>query len=79
MKRWAISHIPEPTKENDVKQTILSAGLLALTLSLSACGSDETTIVHDRPIIVNPASTSTPSDVESNCRHGYDNSSHSCY
>ena len=62
-----------------MKQTILTATLLALTLSVSACGSDSTTVVHDRPIIVNPATSSTPSDVENNCRHGYDNSTHSCY
>ena len=64
-----------------MKQTALSAVLLALTMTLTACGGDDkTTIVHDRPVIVNaPASSSTPSDVESNCRHGYDNSTHSCY
>lgn len=64
-----------------MKQTILTAGMLALTLSLSACGSDDkTTVIHDRPVIVNsPSSSSTPSSVESNCKHGYDNDSHSCY
>ena len=64
-----------------MKHTLITTGLMALTLSLGACGGDDhTTVVHDRPVIVNtPASSSTPSSVESNCRHGYDNDTHSCY
>lgn len=62
----------------------MSVKLLAcalLMLPLTGCGGTDketTTVVHDRPIIVEK-SGSTPSDVEANCRHGYDNSSHSCY
>jgi hypothetical protein len=64
-----------------VKQTLITATMLALTLSLSACGGDDkTTVIHDRPVVVNSTpSGSVPSDVENSCRHGYDNSSHSCY
>ena len=64
-----------------MKHTILAASVLAVTLSLTACGSDEkTTIVHERPVIVNPTTSgTTPSDVERNCKHGYDNASRSCY
>ena len=62
-----------------MKSTIIQTGLLALTLSLSACGGDDhTTVIHDRPVVVNSTS-STPSSVESDCKHGYDNSTHSCY
>ncbi len=61
--------------------TLAACSLLAL--SLTACGSDEktTTVYHDRPVVVQQpvAGTMTPSDVESSCAHGYDNSSHRCY
>lgn len=54
------------------------SGLLPL---LAACGSDEkTTVIHDRPVIVNAPSATVPSgSVEDSCKHGYDNSSHGCY
>ena len=54
------------------------ACMATASVLLTACGGTdkETTIVHDRPVIVQPA---TSSSVESNCKHGYDNDSHSCY
>ncbi len=54
-------------------------------LSLAACGTDKETIVRERPaqpVVVetsSPNSGMNPSSVESTCKHGYDNSSHSCY
>ena len=61
-----------------MKILVSSTCLMVLIMTLSACGgtdTKETTVVHDRPVIVAPASPS----VESTCDHGYDNRSHSCY
>jgi hypothetical protein len=61
-----------------MKRLITLTCLTIATFSLAACSSEEkTTVIHDRPTVVNP--TPTASDVEYNCMHGYDNATHSCY
>lgn len=55
---------------------------LGLMFLVSACGSveKETTIVHERPIVVQSRSGGpTPADVQVNCVNGYDNHTSSCY
>ena len=47
-----------------------------IMLTLAACGCD----CDKRPIIVQSAAPDTvPSVIESHCKHGYDDQTHSCY
>lgn len=65
--------------------TLLSLAVIAATLS--ACGSEKTTVIrepapvpHTAPVVIHqPAAGLAPSDVESMCKHGYDNRTRSCY
>ena len=61
------------------KRTLISLSLLALTLT--ACGSDtKETIIHEHPVVIQqPANNASPSNVERDCEHGYDNRTHQCY
>ena len=65
-----------------MKWMTATASLFLLVTTLTACGSDTTTTkettVIERPTVVHQIG-GTPSDVESNCAHGYDNATHSCY
>lgn len=66
-----------------MKTIVTTVSALAVAMMLSACGSTEkeTTIVHERPVVVQPVVSGTmPVDaVEANCAHGYDIKTHSCY
>lgn|GEM_PF-2934751 len=75
-----------------MKNTTSIVCCVAICLSLTACGGSKETVVHETPVVVhdnsnpNPStiiiqdtSHMNPSSVESNCQHGYDNQSHSCY
>lgn len=70
-----------------MKTLIAFTGLSLMALTLVACGSDETTVVHEKPIIVQPAATAvpvpsggvTPGTVEQMCPNGYNNATRSCY
>jgi uncharacterized protein YgiB involved in biofilm formation len=60
----------------------LSALGAAMLFGLAACGDDEkTTVVHEKPIIVQPSAGGgvTPGTVEQMCPNGYNNATRSCY
>ena len=58
-----------------------SASVCILIALLAACGSDETTVIHEKPVVIQtaPGAYVTPADVERHCPHGYDNRTRSCY
>ena len=64
-----------------MKTLLAFTAISLMALSLVACGSDETTVVHEKPIIVQPAAAggTAPGTVERMCPNGYDNATRSCY
>lgn len=65
-----------------MRALIAFTGLSLMASTLVACGGEEkTTVVHEKPVIVQPAASGgvTPGTVEHMCKNGYDNATRSCY
>lgn len=71
----------ECSMQSLLKNSAVVISLTLLSAGLSACGGStekkETTVIHDRPVV--QSGTMSSDQVESSCKHGYDNSTHSCY
>lgn len=65
-----------------MKTLIAFTGLSLMALTLVACSGDEekTTVIHEKPVIVQPVTGGVmPGTVEQLCPNGYDNATRSCY